>query len=131
MAHVARTLGLAAAAAAALTLTLSACSNQNANTAASAGAHGFAASWGTAGPGMPSLTIAPDGSFNGTDGCNSLIGKGTISGQTFHFGHFATTLMACPDVDTWLSRASTATISGTTLTVKDADGTRIGTLDAR
>jgi heat shock protein HslJ len=81
--------------------------------------------------GQPSLTIASDGAFNGTDGCNSLAGQGTITGDTFSFGVFAATMMACQEVDAWLSKAETATVSGNTLTVLGKDGTVIGTLTKR
>jgi len=87
--------------------------------------------WGEDGAGKPSLTIAADGAFNGTDGCNSFAGKGTIDGDTIDFGSFASTLMACPDLDAWLGKADTATASGDTLTVVDKNGSTIGTLDKR
>jgi hypothetical protein len=36
--------------------------------------------------------------------------------------------MACEGVDEWLARASAATVSGDTMTVKDEVGATIGTL---
>jgi len=91
----------------------------------------FAGAWGEEASGQPSLTIAEDGSFNGTDGCNSLVGHGTVDQKKFDFGNFATTLMACQDVDTWLSGANTATVDGDTLTVFNHAGDKIGTLEKR
>ena len=97
----------------------------------SSSALAFAGSWGEDTPGQPSLTIASDGAFNGTDGCNSLAGQGTINGDTFEFGSFASTLLACQEIDAWLAKADTATVSGDTLTVLDKTGTVIGTLTKR
>jgi heat shock protein HslJ len=91
----------------------------------------FVGAWGEDKVGQPSLTITSDGAFNGTDGCNSLAGQGTINGDTFEFGSFASTLMACQEVDAWLAKADTATVSGDTLTVLDKTGTVIGTLTKR
>ncbi|UFS57616.1 META domain-containing protein [Subtercola endophyticus] len=88
----------------------------------------FAGSWGTDSPGQPSLSIQPDGTFSGTDGCNRLMGKGTASGDTFDFGTFASTMMWCEGVTTWLNLASTAKIDGTKLVVFQSTGEQIGTL---
>lgn len=88
----------------------------------------FAGSWGEDTPGKPSLNIESDGRFSGTDGCNRLIGKGTISGHTFTFGTIASTRMACEGIITWLNLASTATLDGTTLVVFQSIGAPIGTL---
>ncbi|QZY51345.1 META domain-containing protein [Leucobacter tenebrionis] len=91
----------------------------------------FAGSWGLEEAGEPSLTISPDGSFNGTDGCNSLVGHGKISEAEFEFGDFALTRMECIGVDTWLSGAGFAKVSGDEMTVFDTDRTEIGTLRKR
>ena len=87
--------------------------------------------WGEKATGEPSLTIRSDGSFSGTDGCNPLKGKGTIDGDTFTFGPFASTLKACEGVTPWLNLAETAKVNGDTLTVYRSGGTEIGTLDRR
>ncbi len=55
-------------------------------------------------------------------------GTWKISGSDVEFGAFAATMMACDGVDTWLSGASSATISGDEMTVMDSDGKKIGTL---
>jgi hypothetical protein len=88
----------------------------------------FAGSWGQTVKGQPNLTITDDGSFQGTDGCNRLMGKGSISGDSFDFGPIASTMMACSDVDTWLSQAHTAKVDGTVLVVYGNSGNKIGTL---
>lgn len=118
-------------------LLLPACSSgspgQDATSArpASTPASPFIGAWGEEEVGAPSVTIAEDGSFNGTDGCNSLVGHGTFAGNTFQFGAFALTRMACMDVDDWFSGAHTATVDGDTLTVNGEDGREIGTLTRR
>lgn len=88
----------------------------------------FVGGWGQTGSGQPSLTITDDGSFQGTDGCNRLTGKGSISGDVFGFGAIASTSMACSGVDTWLSQADTAKVDGTVLVVYTKGGDKIGSL---
>lgn len=116
----------------AISLALAGCSGSSGNgSSPSTSVHATVGSWGSEKQGEPSLTIAEDGAFNGTDGCNSLSGHGLFEGATFAFGNFISTMMACPGVDTWLSKASTATADGDKLVVKDSSGARIGTLDKR
>ena len=91
----------------------------------------FTGDWGQDATGKPSLTIQSDGSFSGTDGCNPLKGKGTISGDTFTFGPFASTLKACEGVTPWLNLADTAKVDGNSLVVYRSGGDKIGTLDRR
>ncbi|ANF30315.1 hypothetical protein A0130_00210 [Leifsonia xyli] len=91
----------------------------------------FTGDWGQVAPGQPSLTIEADGSFSGTDGCNPLKGTGTVSGDTFTFGPFASTLKACEGVTPWLNLADTAKVDGNTLTIYRSGGTEIGTLQKR
>lgn len=86
--------------------------------------------WGTPdATGTPGLELKADQSVTGTDGCNRLVGTWSLNGDTIEFGTFASTLMACEGVDTWLSQASTATVDGSVMTVQDSDGAEIGTLD--
>ena len=89
----------------------------------------FTGTWGSSATGQPNLTIKDDGTFSGTDGCNALSGKGTISGDTFTFGPFASTQVACPGVHPWLNLAHTAKVDGSTLVVYKNGGEKIGTLD--
>ncbi|GAA0425098.1 META domain-containing protein [Leifsonia naganoensis] len=88
----------------------------------------FTGTWGSSAAGQPNLTIKDDGTFSGNDGCNDMSGKGTVSGDTFTFGPFASTLKACDGVNPWLSRANTAKISGGDLVVYANGGEKVGTL---
>jgi len=91
----------------------------------------FVGTWGSPGQaGEPSLVLGSDGSATGTDGCNQLVGKWTATSTGISFANqFAQTRMYCEGVDDWLGQASTATLSGSTLTILDASGAEIGTLD--
>lgn len=91
----------------------------------------FVGDWGTVASGQPSLTISSDGSFSGSDGCNPVEGKGSISGDTFTFGPFASITKACPGVTPWLNLAETAKVDGGKLVVYRTGGTQVGTLDRR
>jgi heat shock protein HslJ len=117
-----KTVGLIAIAAIAAAIGLAGCA-----TAAGGDVTGV---WGTPNEkGTPSLELASDKSVSGTDGCNRLAGTWTLRGDTIEFGAFASTLMACEGVDTWLSGAKSATVSGSTMTVQDDSGAEIGTLE--
>jgi len=86
--------------------------------------------WGdTKAAGEPSLVLTSDGKLSGTDGCNQLSGAWTDDDDTITFDNVASTMMACEDVDTWLSKLSTGTVSGDTLTVYNTRGKEIGTLE--
>ena len=86
--------------------------------------------WGdTKAAGEPSLVLTSDGKLSGTDGCNQLSGAWTDGDDTITFDNVASTMMACEDVDTWLSKLSTGTVSGDTLTVYNTRGKEIGTLE--
>lgn len=88
----------------------------------------FTGSWKGSGEHAPTLEITEDGAFNGSDGCNTMVGAGTVDAGSFDFGRYATTRKFCEGVDTWLSLAGTATVEGNTLTVLDRDGGELGTL---
>ncbi|MEC5192464.1 MULTISPECIES: META domain-containing protein [unclassified Arthrobacter] len=88
----------------------------------------FTGAWGQTANGQPNLTIADDGSFQGTDGCNRLSGKGSMAGDVFTFGPIAATSMACSGVDPWLSLADTAKVEGSALVLYRNGGNRVGTL---
>ncbi|WP_029987324.1 META domain-containing protein [Leucobacter sp. PH1c] len=93
-----------------------------------AAAPSFTGSWAGEGDNAPELEITEDWAFTGSDGCNTMVGSGTVDGDTFDFGRFATTRKYCEGVDTWLSLAGSATVQGDTLTVLDLDGAELGTL---
>lgn len=90
--------------------------------------------WGDASASSePSLVLADDGKLTGTDGCNRLMGSWSTdesdAGDAVSFVDVASTRKMCEDVDTWLSKLATGTIAGETLTILDADGAEIGTLE--
>lgn len=85
-------------------------------------------SWGTPTQGRPHLDITSDGSFAGTDGCNRMGGSWEASGDQVTFSEVFQTLMACPDVDTWLSGLATATVTADALVIRNDEGDEIGTL---
>lgn len=74
------------------------------------------------------LWFAPEGRFNGHDGCNSLSGTWTGSGKKFELQEMTMTLIGCLGMDTWLSGAAFVTVDGETLRVSDKNGVEIGTL---
>ncbi len=75
------------------------------------------------------LLFLKNGTVSGSDGCNQLNGTWKISGSTVELGPFTATMMACGDVDTWLSGATSATIDGKTMTVLGDSDKKIGTLE--
>lgn len=88
--------------------------------------------WGEgAGVADPHLVFSDDGRVSGSDGCNSLSGSWSVQDDAVVVSDVASTLMACPGVDTWLRGIAQATLSddGGRLSVTDDTGTRIGTLD--
>jgi heat shock protein HslJ len=103
-------------------LVLTACSSPQGGTDVSG-------KWGSTDPGQPNLIINADGSYSGSDGCNTMTGKGTISGNTIELGTAAMTQKECTDVNTWLSKAAKGTVDGNVMTVFDSAGTTIGRLD--
>ena len=68
------------------------------------------------------------GTFTGSDGCNGLIGKFYIDGDTARVDRGAGTLKACPGVDTWLSGIGSVVVDGDMMTVQDSEGEELGTL---
>ena len=87
--------------------------------------------WGdTSDTTAPSLDLADDGNFSGTDGCNQLNGSWTVDeADHVQFEDVSSTMMACEDVDTWLADLTEATVADDTMTVLGQDGTEIGTLE--
>jgi heat shock protein HslJ len=80
-----------------------------------------------------------DGAVGGSGGCNRLMGRADISGQTITFGPVATTRMACAgtamDQQRRLLDALTSTrscrIAGTILTLHDGSGVELVRLARR
>ncbi len=71
------------------------------------------------------------GFVSGSDGCNRLSGQWFMAKGDLSFQQLGGTHMACENVETWLSKAATATIDGDVMTVHDAEGKDLGTLDRR
>ena len=78
--------------------------------------------------GITSIELAEDGTVSGTDGCNRVTGTWEQDGTQLAFGPWATTRMACPSVDTWLSLAVKATLEGENLVFVEQNAVEIGTL---
>lgn len=74
------------------------------------------------------LELADDGTVSGSDGCNQLNGTWKIDGSEVQLGPFAATMMACDNVDTWLSAATSANVDGDEMTVFNEDHKEIGVL---
>lgn len=114
-----RTLSTLAGLAAVAALALTGCSS-----AASSGAAG---TWSTTGDGAPELTLAEEGNFSGTDGCNQLHGEWSQDGADITFSNVGSTLMMCEDVPGWPSLAG-GTIEGDAMTLLDTDGAELTVL---
>lgn len=71
------------------------------------------------------------GFLTGSDGCNRLSGQWMMVGGELTFPQLGGTQMACEGMDTWLSKAAGASLDGDVLTLKDATGATLGTLDRR
>lgn len=71
------------------------------------------------------------GFLTGSDGCNRLSGQWMMVDGELTFPQLGGTQMACEGMDTWLSKAASGTLDGDVLTVKDATGATLGTLDRR
>lgn len=90
--------------------------------------------WGSPDPGLPEITLEEDGRAHGTDGCNRFTGTWRIDddseaeGTTVVFVDFASTLMACDDIDTWFAASVGARVHDDMMHCLDADGVEIGTL---
>jgi heat shock protein HslJ len=78
--------------------------------------------------GEPFLEFAEDGSYTGSDGCNRLNGTYEAADDELVLKPGLTTLMACPDVDTWVRDAKSVKVDSDTLVVFDKSGSEIGTL---
>lgn len=96
---------------------------------AGSGAPSPVGSWGSQDDGQPNLEFNDDGTVYGTDGCNRLTGNWEQDGATVEMPALASTMMFCEGVDDWLNGAAAATISDTTMTIENAEGATIGTLE--
>lgn len=118
-------IALALLSASLLAAVLTGCSPTSADTESVSGT-----TWGDpTAKNTPSLTFESDGKVYGTDGCNRLTGGWNEEDGTINFDTLASTMMFCEGVDDWLRLASTAQRNGDVLSVNDADGSQIGTLE--
>lgn len=110
--------------------TLDRASDIDPTTVPSGDAEAFFGTWGVADTERePSIVIAADGTYGGSDGCNFFDGLWWIEGDTLDFGFRLSTDRGClPDTDDWLNHHATATVDGDTITVFDGSGAEIGTL---
>ena len=73
--------------------------------------------------------------MRGWGGCNRLTGGYTLQGDRLSFGHIATTLMACPDMERQflqaLGRVTGWKITGQKLTLLDDQGNTVARFQAR
>lgn len=84
--------------------------------------------WASDQTGEPHLVFAADGSVQGSDGCNEISTTYVQDGALVTLKNFASTLRACPGVDTWLRHGRVLEIDGSAMTVKNAEDEEIGTL---
>lgn len=86
-------------------------------------------SWGASSTeGEAYLELAEDGTASGSDGCNRMTGEWRRSDEGVAFSAWATTRMACPAVDPWLSLAVAARLEDDQLVFVDKDASQLGTL---
>ena len=86
------------------------------------GADSYVGSWGTVDRQSPHLVIVADGTFTGSDGCNTLRGAWELEDDgSIEFDDVAMTRMACEGVDQTLNRLDSATVAGDDLTVYGDD----------
>ncbi len=85
-------------------------------------------SWGSHADGQPNLEFTVDKTLQGNDGCNSISGSWEQDGATVALSDLGITEMFCEGVDDWLNGLASATMSGTTMTIANAEGATIGTL---
>lgn len=71
------------------------------------------------------------GFVSGSDGCNRITGQWFLVQGELSFSQLSGTQMACEDVDQWLMKTVGAELTGDVMTLKDANGRTLGTLDRR
>lgn len=85
--------------------------------------------WTSPEAGDPFLEFADDGSLKGSDGCNAISTTWKVEDDTVSIESFMSTQKACAGVDTWLSKAASASIEGNVMKVMDGQGKVIGGLE--
>ncbi|WP_298040773.1 META domain-containing protein [uncultured Microbacterium sp.] len=127
-----------AAATGALTMLLAACApgqqspgsapTSTADDGAASIAEDIVGTWGTDAEAEPFLEFTEGGDVRGSDGCNGIHTTYTVEDDVVELAPYASTLMACMDVDDWLRGVRTVSIDGDTLTVMNDQGETIGEL---
>ncbi|WP_456826692.1 META domain-containing protein [Cellulomonas sp. P5_E12] len=108
---------------------LAACSSSEDSSGATLESSDVVGTWSQTDTEPPvDLELMEDGTVSGSDGCNQLNGTWKIDGSEVEFGPFAATMMACEDVNTWLSAATSANVDGEEMTVYNEDHKEIGAL---
>ena len=79
--------------------------------------------------GEPFLEFAQDGSYTGSDGCNGLGGTYQVDEDQLVLSPGMSTLIACPDIDTWVRNTKTVKLDGSSLVLFDKTGAELGTLE--
>ena len=74
------------------------------------------------------LELTADGTVTGNDGCNHVGGSWEEDGEQIVFSDMIATLMACQNVDVWLTDPRTATITGDTMVIYGPGETELGEL---
>lgn len=78
--------------------------------------------------GEPFLEFAEDGTYSGSDGCNGIGGTYEATDDELVLSPGFSTLMACPDIDTWVRDAKSVKIDTDVLVIFNKGGEEIGTL---
>jgi heat shock protein HslJ len=108
---------------------LAACSSSEDSTGAALESSDVTGTWSQTDAEPPvNLELSEGGTVSGTDGCNQLNGTWKIDGSEVELGPFAATMMACENVNTWLSAATSANVDGEEMTVYNDDHKEIGVL---
>jgi len=108
---------------------LAACSSSEDSTGAALESGDVTGTWSQTDAEPPvNLKLSDGGTVSGTDGCNQLNGTWKIDGSELDLGPFAATMMACENVNTWLSAATSANVDGEEMTVYNDDHKEIGVL---
>ncbi|GGI40598.1 hypothetical protein GCM10010988_29880 [Cnuibacter physcomitrellae] len=87
-----------------------------------------AGTWAGTGDKPASLTLAEDGSLDGTDGCNRTTGHYTLDGSQVSFDLDPTTLKACLGVTLSFTALDHGRVDGDSITLYTYDGTELTTL---
>ena len=125
-----RRLALFAATSGALALLVAGCASgqPSASSGGDQPAADVVGTWAGTGDKPASLTLAEDGSLDGTDGCNRATGRYTVDGSQVSFILNPMTLKACLGVTVSFNGLDHGTVAGDSITLYTHDGTELTTL---